>query len=319
MSFAAPAFLLGLLLVPLGLLAYVRHVRRRRVQAERFASPALLPAVVPRRPGWRGHVPALFCGAALVALLVGLARPQRTVAVPVEQATLMLATDVSGSMQATDVKPNRLTAARNAADRMVARLPDRVRAGLLAFNHRAEVVQPPTTDHDAVRRAIASLRPSGTTATGDALDTALAAIRASALPGRPSPPAAIVLLSDGKSTRGRDALAVAREARRQKVRVYTVALGTPSGTIQTPTPSGGTRTEAVPPDPASLAEIARITGGRTFTATQGPQLDRIYQQLGSQVATKKQKREMTSAFAGGALLLLLAGSALGLRWFARPL
>src|SRR4051812_39657707 len=114
MSFGAPLFLLGLLLVPLALWLYVGHLRRRRTQAARFANPALMPVVAPRRPGWRAHAPVAVYGVALAALLVGLARPQTTVAVPIEQATVMLATDISGSMQARDVAPTRLVAARNA-------------------------------------------------------------------------------------------------------------------------------------------------------------------------------------------------------------
>jgi len=317
-SFGAPLFLLGLLLLPLGVWAYARHGRRREAQAARWANPALLPAVAPVRPGWRRHAPAVLYAVALTALLVGLARPERTVAVPVEQATVVLATDVSGSMLARDVAPNRLTAARNAADRMVQRLPRRVRAGLVAFNHNAQVVQAPTADHAAVRMAIQSLESSGGTATGDGITAALSAIRTGVRPGQKRPPAAILLLSDGKSTRGRDEQEAARDARRQKVPVYTVALGTPSGTIEVPHPSGtGTRTERVPPDPAALRKIAQITGGRTFTATAAGELDAIYRRLGSQVAMKDEKREVTAAFAGGALLLLLGGAGLSLRWFGR--
>jgi Ca-activated chloride channel family protein len=319
MSFGAPAFLAGLLLVPLALWAYAAHQRRGRARSAQFANPALMPALQPRRPGWRRHVPAVFWAVALAALLFALAKPQRTVAVPVEQATVMLVTDVSGSMLATDVRPDRLTAARNAAARMVADLPGRVRAGLVAFNHPAQVLQPPTSDHQLVLDAIASLRASGSTATGDGLQAALSSIQASAAPGRAAPPAAVVLLSDGKSVRGRDPIEVARQAAKLRVPVYTVALGTPSGVIERPAQGGGSRLEPVPPDRASLAEIARITRGRTFTATQAGELAAIYERLGSQVATKREKREVTSAFAGGALLLVLLGAGLGLRWFARPI
>jgi Ca-activated chloride channel family protein len=296
-----------------------RHAARSRARAERFANPALMPALVSGRPGWRRHVPAVFWAVALAALLVGLARPQRTVAVPVEQATVMLVTDVSGSMLATDVKPDRLTAARNAADRMVERLPDRVRAGLVAYNHQAQVLAPPTSEHLAVRQSIQSLRSSGSTATGDGLALALASIRSSAQAGQKPPPAAIVLLSDGKSVRGRDPLDVAREAARARVPIFTIALGTADGVIQRPTPNGGLRATPVPPDTATLAEISRLTRGRTFQATAQDELDAIYQGLGSQVTTRNEEREMTSSFAGGALLLVLLGAGLALRWFARPI
>ena len=317
MTFAAPLFLLGLLAVPLGIWAYVLHSRRREAQASRWANPALMPAVAPARPGWRRHAPVALYALALAALVVGLARPERTVAVPVEQATVMLTTDVSGSMLARDVAPNRLTAARDAADRMVARLPRRVRAGLVAFNHNAQLVQPPTVDHEAVRASIRALESSGGTATGDAITAALNAIRTGVRPGQQRPPAAILLLSDGESTRGRDELDAAREARRQKVPIYTIALGTASGTIDVPRAGGGTRPEQVPPDPTALRQIAQISGGRTFAATAAGELDAIYQSLGSQVAMKDEKREVTSAFAGGALLLVLAAALLSLRWFGR--
>jgi Ca-activated chloride channel family protein len=314
MSFGAPLFLLGLLLVPPALWLYAQHVRRRRQQAAAFANPALMASVAPHRPGWRAHAPIAVYGIALVALLVGLARPQKTVAVPIEQATVMLATDISGSMLAKDVKPDRLTAARDAATQMVDRLPKRVRAGLVAFNHQARVLQAPTADHALVARRIQALRSSGTTATGDAIQASLAAIRATTRAGAKRPPAAILLLSDGKSVRGRDPIDAARAAARAKV---PIALGTDAGTIQVKGPNGTTRTETVPPDPAALAEIARITGGRTFSATAKSQLDTIYQRLGSQVSKKNEKREVTAAFAGGALLLLVAGGALSLRWFGR--
>ena len=317
MSFGAPLFLLGLLLVPPMLWLYARHLRGRRTQAARFANPALMPAVVPRTPGWRAHAPIAVYGIALVALLVGLARPQTTVAVPIEQATVMLATDISGSMQAEDVAPDRLTAARNAGSRMVSRLPEGVRAGLVEFNHQARLVQAPTADHDLVEQRIRALQPSGGTATGDAITAALNAIRAATPPGGEQPPSAILLLSDGASTRGRDPIEAAREAGRLKIPVYTVALGTENGTIQVRRDNGTLRTEQVPPDPEALAQIAQITKGRTFSATAAKELDAIYQGLGSRVSTRTEPREVTAAFAGGGLLFLLLGAGMSLRWFGR--
>jgi Ca-activated chloride channel homolog len=318
-SFGAPLFLLGLLLVPPMLWLYARHVRHRRAQATAFANPALMPAVVPRRPGWRAHAPLAIYAIALVALLVGLARPQATVAVPVEQATVVLATDISGSMLSEDVRPNRLEAARNAAEQMVERLPGGVRAGVVEFNHRARVVQAPTAEHDTVLGHIAAMQSSGGTATGDGITAALAAIRATTPPDGERPPAAILLLSDGESTTGRDPLDAAREAARQRVPIYTVGLGTQTGTIEVPHPrgDGSTLTREVPPDLESLREISRITRGETYTALDAEQLDEIYAQLGSRVSTRDEEREVTAAFAGGALLLLLAGGALSLRWFGR--
>lgn len=149
------------------------------------------------------------------------------------------------------------------------------------------------------------MTPSGGTATGDALATSLAMIRSQKAPG------AIVLLSDGKATHGQDPLPIAAEAKRLKIPIYTVALGTASGTL----PNG----DAVPPDVATLSQIAEQSGGQAFTADQASQLSAVYEKLGSEVATKHEEREVTSAFAGGAAILLLMGGGLSLRWFRRLL
>ena len=300
MSFSSPAFLAGLALIPVLVALYARAERR----PQSFAPAKLLPSVVPARPGWRRHAAVAGYAVALAVLLVALAKPQATVAVPTEQARVMIVTDHSGSMQATDVAPSRLAAAKKAAGTFLAALPGRVRVGAIAFNQKADVLQSPTRDHDAVREAIAGIRPAGTTATGDAIKTALATISGKA-------PAAIVLLSDGKSVRGSDPLAAARAAKARKIPIYTVALGTANGTI-----NGG---QPVPPDPKTLADIARITGGSAFTAKDLKALDQVYKRLGSQVATKKQKREVTSLFAGGALALMLLSALSSIRMFGRVL
>jgi Ca-activated chloride channel family protein len=166
-------------------------------------------------------------------------------------------------------------------------------------------------------RALARLRPSGGTATGDALEVALRIARTPARPGAQPPPAAIVLLSDGKSVRGSDPVAVAEEARRANVPVYTVALGTASGTIEVPSSSGGTTTRRVPPDPETLRRIAERSGGQAFSAEDAKGLDAVFERLGSQVARERRPRQMTAAVAGGALGLLAIGAALSLRWFGR--
>jgi Ca-activated chloride channel family protein len=306
MSFASPFALVALLLVPLAVAAYVAFERRRRAGEDAFAAPGVRPSATPRRPGLRRHVPLVAYALAIVALVTALARPQVTLAVPAEQASIVLATDISGSMQATDVAPSRLVAARDAAESFLGEVPDEIRVGLLAFNHAPRGVTSPTTDRAVVREALARLEPSGGTATGEALAAALRQIG--------DKPGAVVLLSDGASTRGRDPVAMAGEARRAGVPVYTVALGTPDGTIPRPNGNG---TERVPPDTATLARIAELTGGAAFTALDDAQLDAVYEQLGSEVATKEEKREVSAAFAGGGAVLLLAGAALALVWFRR--
>ena len=253
---------------------------------------------------------------ALVVLIVAAARPQRTVAVPISTATIMLANDTSGSMAARDVAPSRLAAAQRAANQFLARVPDSVRVGLIEFNSRVALLQAPTTDHGLVRSAIAQLRVTGGTAIGDAIRTALRSVASTAKAGGKRPPAAIVLLSDGASDVGSDPLTAAQQAAAAHVPVYTVVLGTPNGTV-TEKRGSGTVTVPVPPDPPQLAAIARISHGQAFTATDAKGLDTVYQRLGAELGHKKVKHEITAGFAGGGLALLLLGSVASLIWFGR--
>jgi Ca-activated chloride channel homolog len=301
-SFASPAFLVGLTLIPLLLWLYVRSERRPHA----FAPAELMPSVVRKRAGWRRHAALVGYGTAVAALLVALAKPQATVAVPTEQARVMIVTDRSGSMLAKDVTPNRLAAAKRAAGAFLDAVPERVRVGAVAFNHKADVLQSPTRDHEAVREAIQSITAAGSTATGDAIKAALASLKGDA-------PAAIVLLSDGKSVRGSDPLAAAQRAKQLGIPVSTVALGTADGTVLGPMGEP----LAVPPDPATLQEISRITGGTSTQAADAGQLDDVYKQLGSKVGTKRVKREVSSSFAAAGLVLLPGGLATGLRWRGR--
>jgi Ca-activated chloride channel homolog len=316
-SFGQPLFLLALLLVPLALAAYRRRERTRRAAAAAFAAPALVDAVAPHRPGWRRHVPLAVYGLALTVLVLALAKPQTTVAVPVERASIMLTTDYSGSMQATDVAPTRLRAARAAALRFVDEVPANVRVGLVAFNHTARLVESPSTDREAVRGAIRALQPSGGTATGEGLAVALAALTRETDAAGARPPGAIVLLSDGKSVRGRRPQLLAARARELKIPIYTVALGTPAGTIEVTNSAGVTETRPVPPDPAEMRQVAALSGGKAFTVDTARNLSTVYRQLGSRIGTRDEKREITAAFSGGALGLLAVGAALSLHWFRR--
>jgi Ca-activated chloride channel family protein len=309
-TFGEPLFLLGLLLLPLGALAYMSRERRARAGREAFAPAALLPSVVPRRAGWRRHAPVIGYGLAAAALVTALSRPQATLAVGLEQATVVVVTDRSGSMLATDVAPNRLLAARAAGASLIESVPDDVRVGAIAFNHSVSILQSPTRDHTAVRQALAGVDAAGSTATGDALLSALRMIADARRPGQASPPAAIILLSDGASMQGRDPVAVAREARRARVPVYTVALGTPDGFVVNPLTGAP---QAVPPDPETLRRVARITGGRAFDAERAGDLDAVYERLGRAVAARREPREVTAAFAAGGLLLLAGGLVAALR------
>jgi Ca-activated chloride channel family protein len=302
MSFAAPLFLLGLLAVPAGVALHLLAQRRRRRYAVRYPGASIAALAAPAAARWRRHVPSALLALAVAGLVMALARPEATVAVPVEQASVVLVTDTSRSMTATDVAPDRLDAARSAADRFLDEAPDELRVGAVAFSDSAHVLQPPTTDHEQVRAALTGLTADGGTATGDGLAAALESLDG----GKRRPPAAIVLLSDGKQTSGRDAVAVAQEAAEQHVPVYTVALGTPDGVVD-----GILR---VPPDPEALREIARASGGQAFEASDGDQLTAVYERLGSQLGTREETREVTAAFAAAGLLLLggaLAGSVRG--------
>ena len=317
MSFGQPLFLVALALVPLAVAAYLHHERRRHAAVAAFASPGVMASVAPRTPGWRRHVPLTVYGVALTVLLVALAKPQTTVAVPIERASIMLTTDYSGSMQATDVKPTRLRAARAAAERFLKQVPDTVRVGLVSFNQNARLVASPTTDRAPLRAAVATLAPSGGTATGEALAVSLTALASEVDDDGVRVPAAIVLLSDGKSTRGRTPQSLAERARDLKIPIYTVTLGTAAGTIVVQRPNGTTETRPVPPDPAEMRDVARISNGRAFTADDVEELSTVYERLGSRIGYRKEQRELTAAFSGGALVLLAAGALLSLHWFRR--
>jgi Ca-activated chloride channel family protein len=312
-SFQAPLYLLGLALVPVAIAVYLLADRRRRAGTARFSNPELLPAVAPRRPGIRRHLPLILYGTALTAVLVALARPEATVAVPEERAAVVLATDISGSMEARDVSPSRMEAVRAAALDFLDRAPRDLRVGAVAFNHSVRSMEAPTADRADTRALIERLTPSGGTATGEGLAAALGMFDQE----RRRPPAAIILLSDGASTHGRDPIPVAREAARARIPIYTVALGTDAGTIQVEGRDGSTVTRQVPPDRETMQRIAAISGARTFSAQAGDELATVYERLGSQVATRDERREVTAAFAGGAAAFLLIGGALSLRWFGR--
>lgn len=319
MSFASPLVLIALLAIPAAVALYVSHLGRRRRAAAAFAAPQMTASVAPNRPGWRRHAPMVAFLVALGVLIVAAARPEHTVAVPVERASIMLMTDVSSSMKATDVAPDRLTAARRAAQSFADGVPAPVNIGVMAFNQTPSLLQGPTTDRAAVRAALDRMQASGNTASGNAIATGVRVLQSVPAENGRKAPAAIVLLSDGKSTSGVDPVVAARAAGKKKIPVYTVALGTPSGTVSVPLKNGGTVQRKVPPDPTALAEVARVSGGRAYTAETAGQLSQVYDDLGSQLGSEKQQRELTAGFAGGALVLLLAGCAMSLRWFGRPI
>jgi Ca-activated chloride channel family protein len=309
-SLTHPGWLLVLAAIPVVVAVQLLLARRRRRYAVRFPALGTLAAVVPRRGGWRRHVPVVLLLAALAGMAIAMARPERTVAVPIDKASVMLVTDTSNSMIADDVGPSRLQAAQKAARTFIDEVPDGLELGAVAYSTGPYNVLPPTEDKNEVRALIDSLQPDGATATGDALQAALDALsRQRGTDGRRAP-AAIVLLSDGQTTAGRDPLQVAAIAKRDRVPIYTVALGTPDGTIPGP---GGT-TVPVPPDPVTLRRIAEITGGQAYTVADASSLQAVYERLGSRIGSRHETREMTSGFAAiGAVLLAAAmATAVGL-------
>jgi Ca-activated chloride channel homolog len=309
-SFASPLFLGALVLVPLGLGAHLLARRRARRYAVRFPGVATLAPLLPRVPSWRRQAPLALFLAALAAFALAMARPHTTVAVPREQASIVLVTDVSRSMLAEDVEPSRLEAARDAAQKFLEEVPDEARVGAVAFSSDPHTVEAPTDDHDKIANLIDALSADGGTATGDALDAALQLVDA---PGGQRPPAAIVLLSDGETTTGRDPIEIAREAKRLKVPIHTFALGSSGGVIRTPDGA----LIPVPPDPETMRRIADTSGGRSFAVEDADDLAGLYRDLGSRVATEKEEREITAAFAAGGAMLLVGAAAFGVRATAR--
>lgn len=319
MSFGHPTALLALVVVPVLVVLYVGRARQQDRAAAAFASPVLADSHSPQRPGPRRHVPYLIFGLALVALLLAVARPQRSVAVPVERASIMLMTDVSGSMLATDITPDRLSAARDAGEQFLNTVPKRVNVGIMAFNQRASVLQSPTQDRTAAFDALQQMQAGGGTATGVAVQTAVGILRPSSRRQQTDSraPAALILLSDGASTRGVDPVKAATAAKKAGVRVYTVALGTPNGTIRVKRGNGTYQTKPVPPDPTTLRQMAEAGGGAFYTSATSAKLSQVYERLGSELGTRKAKRSIVPGFAAAAALLMLIGGGTSVRWFGR--
>lgn len=320
LTFQSPGMLWLLLLVPAAVLAYLLAQRRRTEYAVRFTNLDLLASVVTRSPRWRRHIPPLAYLLALTTLLVALGRPTTTVRESEQQATVMLVVDVSGSMIATDVQPTRIAAAQHAAHSFLDEVPAKLKVGVVAFSSEARLLAPPSTDRSISGAAIDSLQAVGATAMGDAIALAVAAAEqpapGSRTPAKPTP-AVLLLLSDGKNTVGRDPITAADDAAANKIKIFTVALGTPDGVASIPDTNGVVQDIPVPPDPETLQAVADHTGGKFFTAPNADELGSVYSDLGSKLGQVAKKREITAWFAGGAVVLLLLGAGLALAWFSR--
>jgi Ca-activated chloride channel family protein len=328
MTFLMPQALLVLLLVPILLAVYVMMQRRRRRYALRYASVSLVREAVGPGPGIRRHIPPALFLLAVAAMGIALARPEMTMAVPQETGTVILSVDVSGSMQATDVSPNRMEATKEAVRNFVREQPKGVEIGVVSFTDSAALVQTPTTDKDDVLRAIDRLQPQAGTNIGGGLQTALDAIEAGVdaprvtatptpVPSTQStdepPTATVVLISDGESNIGPDPVEVAEAAAAAGVRVYTVGIGTPQGVRLT------IRGQSILTrlDEPTLREMAETTGGQYLSAQDESELMQVYDDLARNQQTEEETVEVTFLAAAGALMLSLVGGALSLLWFNR--
>jgi len=325
-SFLAPARL-ALLLVPLALaVGYVVLAARRRRYAVRFTSLDLLDEVAPDRPGWRRTVPALLLLVGLAVAAVAVARPAVAGEVVTERDGLVvLALDTSLSMEATDVSPSRLDAAKEAAGKFLDNVPKGVAVGVVGFDGTARELISPTTNLDAVRRTVDRLELGQGTAIGDAIVTALDTVdrfradeggtggaSTTAAAGTEAP-GTVVVLSDGETTEGRPTADGAAEAERRGIAVNTIAFGTDGGTVVAP----DGQTVAVPVNRGALEDVATTTGGRYFPAYTAEQLDQVFEGLGKAVETTPTEREVTDMVALAALVLVALAAAGSLAWAGR--
>jgi Ca-activated chloride channel family protein len=347
MTFLWPEFLWLLALVPLLIAAYVWILKRKRKAALRYASLTMVREAMGAGQRFRRHVPPLLFLVALITMIVAVARPAAVVRLPSQHETIILSMDVSGSMRAKDVEPDRITAAQVAAKAFVNDQPRTTRIGIVAFAGTASLVQTPTQNREDLIAAIDRFQLQRATAIGSGILVALKAIfpdvdfdlRSSnprlnpatsrplyaptdpdKAPPKPVPPgsyksAAIILLTDGQTTTGPDPIEAARMAAERGVRVFTVGVGTPNGEILV----GEGWSMRVRLDEETLKTIANLTGGEYFYAGTAVDLKKIYQSLNSKFVLEKKETEITALFAAAAALTVLLSALLSLLWFNRIL
>jgi Ca-activated chloride channel homolog len=316
MTFQSPLWLLALLAVAALVGLYVLLQLRRKAYAARFTNVALLGSIMPKRPGWRRHVAFGVLALGLAALVVSLAVPSTVVRVPREKATVVMAVDVSLSMQATDIEPDRFRAMQTAAKEFVDVLPERINLGLVSFAGTATTVVPPTTDRLQVSNAIDNLDLAESTAIGEAIFTSLTAVEnfqsTVETRGEEPPPARIVLLSDGTNTVGRENTQAIDAARAAGVPVSTIAFGTDYGTLDL---EG--EIVPVPVDRAALEKIADETGGSYSEAVSAAELEQVYADLGSQIGYTDEPKDISPWFVRAGVVVALLGVVLSLLWTNR--
>ncbi len=335
MTFIWPVMLFSLVLIPLLIAIYVTMQQRRKELSANFNRLGLSTAGKNgQNIGFRRHVPPIFFMFGLTLLAVALARPQAVVSLPKQQGTVILAFDVSGSMAADDLKPTRMEAAKTAALDFIKNQPVYVQIGVVAFSDNGLTVQVPTTDSSAIQSAIARLAPQSGTSLAQGIQASLNTISASntdlpaevysnllLTPGpTPTPvpagthiPAVIILLSDGENNEQPSPITAAQIAANQGVRIYTVGIGSPTGT--TVHINGFSLHTQLNQD--LLQQIAQLTGGAYYNAQSTQQLISIYDHLDTQLTNKPEMTEITALFAGASIFLLLVGGMLSLLWFSR--
>ncbi len=347
MTFLWPQFLWLLALLPLLVLLYLWLMRRRRAQTLRYASLSLVKEAMGKGPGFKRHIPPVFFLLALATMLLASARPMAVVTLPLQQETIILAMDVSGSMRATDVKPNRLVASQNAAKAFLTELPRQVRVGIVAFAGTAQVVQPPTLSREDLNTAIDKFQMQRATAIGSAIVISLAELfpdqgieldalvrGSNRLRGQPIDTApkndikpfvpvapgsygsaAIILLTDGQRTTGIDTLEAAKMAADRGVRIYTVGVGTVDG--ETIGFEGWSMRVRL--DEETLKKVALQTQGEYFYAGTAESLKKVYESLSSRLTVEKKETEVSGLLALVAAALALLSAGLSLFWFKRVL
>ncbi|HEU5178038.1 MAG TPA: VWA domain-containing protein [Burkholderiales bacterium] len=340
MSFLWPEMLWGLLVLPILLAAYVMILRRKKKLAVKYANLAMVREAMGASQRLRRHIPPALFFLALAAMLLALARPQTTITLPTQHETVILAMDISGSMRATDVEPNRLVAAQNAAKQFVSEQPENVRVGVVAFAGTATVAQAPTRNREDVIAAIDRFQLQRATAIGSAIIVSLATIfpeagidvgammygserkadKSDKPSVKPVPPgsyasAVIILLTDGQRTTGPDSIQAAKMAAERGVRIYTVGVGTPEGKII----GFEGWSMRVRLDEDTLKAVADITRGEYFYAGNAVDLKKVYQALNAKLVMERKKTEVTALFSGLAALLAVVSAALSLAWFHRIL
>ena len=346
MSLSWPWALLALLTVPLLLVVRWWLNRRRKRAALTVSSVALIRAALPGRSAWRRRIPVYLFLAGLLALAGAVARPQASMSEPSNNTTILLAIDVSGSMCNTDIAPNRLAVATDAARDFVEAQDGDIKIGLVAFSGIAGLLVPPTTDKDVLLDSIATLKTARGTAIGQAILTSIDAIAeknpnvaatgvelGEAVPAGDYEPDTIVVLTDGSNTTGVDPVTAAEEAAARRLRVYTIGFGTTepqqlvctADQINGDSPFGGGRNwgggfggggrgGARELDEQALTQVADLTGGRYFKAADAEQLTDVLHDLPGEFGLVKQNVEITVWFVLLGALLTVTGVGLSLWW-----